>query len=658
MNKLLEYEHLIYDRARGMKKINRNKSKIALVINAIFSSRVILEKRTKKEQLLLMLKEIKLMWNETRYYYYIDEDLILSHNDKLLGNMPIDYSKCSYWSIADLRKYHQSLDNDKYDDLLDAIEIYIKKIADYIFTFQTSKSNYLANRILKILTHRASDLEDSFQRILIWNSLFHQSGHTLMGLGRLDKILNEIINDSVNNEDTEVIKDFLIILHNHYEYKSQELLGDTGQLIILGGLEENGEYFCNWLTYEFIKVVINLNLPDPKLMLRVCEKTPIDLLELAVRCMITGNGSPIISNDDVVIPKMIEFGYANEDAYNYCVSACWEPLVPGKTLDQNNLININFVEPLKKTMDMAKTFHSYEQFLDFYLEQLKVYSMDIVSQIESIKWSEDPLLSMFFTECVKSKVDIAFGGAKYNNYGLLTIGLASTVNSLINIKKYVFINKELTISQLNEAIKNNYINDNEIRKRLMNIRPYFGTDNEEVIELTNRIFNTVKTVISVKINYLGGRYKVGLSSPSYLTGGKEIGATCDGRKAGDAFATHISASQTTAFTEIMSFASKIDYGNGGFNGNVVDIISTPDFMNKNFDKFIIFLQIAIKQGFFQMQMNIVSSNTLIDAKNNPDKFPDLIVRVWGFSAFFSDLPEEYKDILIKRALENESIYDR
>lgn len=658
MNKLLEYKRLIYDRARGMKKINRNKSKITLVINAVLSSRVILEKRSKKEQLLLMLKEIKLIWNETRYYYYIDENLILSHSDKLLGNMPIDYYQCSYWSITDMRNYYQSLDNNKYDDLLDAIEIYIKRIADYIFSFQTSRSSCLANRILKMLTHRASDLEDSFQRILIWNSLFHQSGHTLMGLGRLDKILNEIINDSPNDEDKEAIKDFLIILHNHYEYKSQELLGDTGQLIILGGLEENGQYFCNWLTYEFIEIVLNLNLPDPKLMLRVCKKTPVRLLELAVRCMITGNGSPIISNDDVVIPQMIEFGYADDDVYNYCVSACWEPLIPGKTLDQNNLININFVKPLKITIDSEISYCSFEQFLDCYLGQLDIYTSNIISQIESIKWSEDPLLSMFFTECVKSKVDIAFGGAKYNNYGLLTIGLASAVNSLLNIKKYVFINKELTISRLNEIIDNNYVNDNEIRKRLMNVRPYFGTDNKEVIELANRIFNTVKIAISEKINCLGGKYKVGLSSPSYLTGGKEIGATCDGRKAGDAFATHISASQTTAFTEIMSFASKIDYGNGGFNGNVVDIISTPDFMNTNFEKFIMFLQIAIKQGFFQLQMNIVSSKTLIEAKNNPDKFPDLIVRVWGFSAFFSDLPEEYKDILIKRAMENESIYDR
>ena len=54
-----------------------------------------------------------------------------------------------------------------------------------------------------------------------------------------------------------------------------------------------------------------------------------------------------------------------------------------------------------------------------------------------------------------------------------------------------------------------------------------------------------------------------------------------------------------------------------------------------------------------MQMNVVSSDTLIKAKANPNEFPNLIVRVWGFSAYFNDLPEEYKDVLIERALKAE-----
>ena len=55
-----------------------------------------------------------------------------------------------------------------------------------------------------------------------------------------------------------------------------------------------------------------------------------------------------------------------------------------------------------------------------------------------------------------------------------------------------------------------------------------------------------------------------------------------------------------------------------------------------------------------MQINVVSAATLIDAREHPENYPNLIVRVWGFSAYFIDLPDEYKDNLIKRALQSES----
>ena len=104
----------------------------------------------------------------------------------------------------------------------------------------------------------------------------------------------------------------------------------------------------------------------------------------------------------------------------------------------------------------------------------------------------------------------------------------------------------------------------------------------------------------------------------------------------------------------MRFASKLDYSGSRFNGNVVDLMVTPNFIEKNFDKFLDYLILSLDMGVFQIQLNVVDSKTLIDAKENPDKYPNLIVRVWGFSAYFKDLPESYQDVLIKRAIENES----
>ena len=81
---------------------------------------------------------------------------------------------------------------------------------------------------------------------------------------------------------------------------------------------------------------------------------------------------------------------------------------------------------------------------------------------------------------------------------------------------------------------------------------------------------------------------------------------------------------------------------------------SPDFIEKNFNKFVDFLKMSLNMGVFQMQLNVVSSKILIDAQKHPDRYPNLIVRVWGFSSYFNDLPREYQNMLIKRAYENET----
>ena len=149
------------------------------------------------------------------------------------------------------------------------------------------------------------------------------------------------------------------------------------------------------------------------------------------------------------------------------------------------------------------------------------------------------------------------------------------------------------------------------------------------------------------------KYKFGLSAPSYIDASKEFLASFDGRKCGEPFGVHISSDNVDAYTELVGFASKLDYNDNRFNGNVVDFFVSPSFIEDNFEKFLEFLILSIKVGFFEMQINVVSSKTLIEARKEPDKFPNLIVRVWGFSSYFNDLPDEYKDYLIERALKRE-----
>ena len=209
------------------------------------------------------------------------------------------------------------------------------------------------------------------------------------------------------------------------------------------------------------------------------------------------------------------------------------------------------------------------------------------------------------------------------------------------------------MKELNNNRLRNFQDEN-IFNTLKTLPKKYAHDNEESIDLVNKILHICNNCVKDYVNPIGGKVKFGLSSPFYIRDANGAAADFSGRKNSDPYATHIS-SVTATYTEVVNFAGRIDYSGHAFNGNVVDFFVSPSFIETNFDKFFLFMKTAIKIGYFQMQMNIMDSATLIDAKNNPQKYPGLIVRVWGFSAYFNDLPEKYKDVLIERALQSEKV---
>ena len=617
----------------------------------LINLRVIKSNTNKVKQLEELFYKVNIDINlKNGFIYSIDENKILVTFKNIISNLTIDYSKVLEFKT-------------KENDSLEMVKVIEKLIDRYIYEIKNSKIEN-KDKYIKYFTNMKDKDVDSFeealQKVLFYNSLLWQSKHSLNGLGRLDKILykyyeNDIKNNVITKDDArQLISNFMKVLHEYYNFKSSCLLGDTGQIIILGGLNEKDEYECNDLTYMFIEELEKLNLPDPKILLRVSSKMPKDLLKTAVKCISTGIGGPLLSNDDIIVEKLYKFGYDKKDAYNYVVAACWEPTAVGISLAQNNLMGINYLEPFQNLLDneQLSDIKSLDELLNKYDKYLNEYMKSIQQKLDEIEFEEEPLMSLFIDDCVKNNKDLSQGGARNNDYGLTGVALSNLVNSILNIKKYVFENKEYTLEELNQNRLNNF-SDNEILKKLRSSEDKFGNDKEEIIDLTNKIASLIQKNIEGYRNKFGGKMKVGYSSPSYISGAVDFKASLDGRKDNEPFNVHISSKSTSSYTELIQFASKLDYSGNKFNGNVVDFMVSKDFIENNFDKFVDLIMLGIKNGFFQMQVNVLSSKILIEAKENPEKYPNLIVRVWGFSAYFKDLPEAYKNLLIERALESE-----
>ena len=595
---------------------------------------------------------------KSRFIYFLDTRKTIAVPGNILSNFTLDYNRVIHGAFKDLVAI--AVGEDEYGSEAAAVVEGIQNLVNRILLaingseLERDIKKKRFNDFTNILERPAEHFEEALQRILFFNQIMWQTRHRLNGLGRLDRILADYYYKDIKigliteTQAANLVRDFLHQLSKYSNYKSDALEGDIGQIIILGGLNSDGTYFFNELTRIFLIEQAKLGKPDPKTFIRVSQKMPNDLLKVAVECLRAKTGSPLFSNDDIVIPALKSFGMPDEDAYSYCVSACWEPYIVGKSLDQNNIAVFDFFIALDEVLNTKEP----ATFTDFVAEYIRVNNKkfkEFLANLDQMKWAKDPLVSLFMDGCSQKRKDVSEGGTQYNNYGITTVALSNVIDSLMNIKVIVYEDQELTLKALNEYRNSDYAHNEMLFNRLLHGNHYYGHQDEKILEIIDNITSNMAKVAQNYRNKLGGTVKFGLSSPGYNILSKKTAADVAGRKCGMPYSTHISAIDAP-YTEVVNFASQLKYNAQRFNGNVVDFFISPDFIDNNIDKFFLFMKGAIQCGFFQMQMNVMDSKTLIEAKKHPENYAGLIVRVWGFSAYFNDLPESYKTLLIERAI--------
>ncbi len=593
--------------------------------------------------------------DKSRFVYFLDTSKTIAVSGNILSNFTLAYDKIVHGSFSSLAEKASGEDDYGKEAQLvaDGVENLASRIVDELRKSSHSNKEKLIHYFSRMLTTPAEHFDEGLQRILFFNQIMWQTRHRLNGLGRLDQMLGDLYEKDkmagilTESEAHKIVYDFLANLSFYQNYKSDALEGDIGQIVILGGLDSDGSYFSNELTTIFLEEQARLGKPDPKTFLRVSKDMPEKLLRTAVECLSAKTGSPLFSNDDVVIPALLDFGVDGDDAYSYCVSACWEPLIVGKSLAQNNIAVFDYFPAFDEVMTSGA--NSFDELVEKYITVNQQKFQEFLKGIDAMKWAKDPLVSMFTDGASKKRVDISDGSCKYRSYGITTVALSNVVDSLLNVQDLVYKQKKYTLAELNDKREANYENDEVLYRELTNAVKHYGHDEDEVAVLVNRIGESLSKIAKDYRNPMGGTVKFGLSSPGYNILSKKTSADVSGRKAGMPYNTHISCLDA-GYTEVVDFAGKLDYNNQRFNGNVVDFFASPSFIEQNIDKFTAFMVGAIKTGFFQMQMNVLDSKTLVDAKVHPENYKGLIVRVWGFSAYFNELPESYKDLLIERAI--------
>ena len=605
-------------------------------------------------------KQYGLMKIDASTYYIYPYDSwvarVVYHKKTMITSVTPDYAAIVSSNLSELERVLHNMSDTGFAEkeltMISSIRWLQKRIIAGLTDRKDERGPLLTKYIHHLLDNVPETLDEAIQKLLFYNALFWQAGHWQCGLGRLDLVLykyyaHDLANGIITRETgKELIRQMCLILGKDMKAKSRALIGDTGQYILLGGVDKNGNTVQNDLTEIFFEVFTELKVPDPKLILRVNRNTSDVIWRKAIGCILTGCGSPLIINEGLVMKGMVEFGYKKEDVWNFGTSACWEPLIIGKSFDQNNpLLNIPVIDSLNKFIAEEK---APDNFVDFLNEYKKRLGKQVLKNIRDVDFDCSPLYSLFFDDCIKRQKDYSEGGATYAYHGVQIVSLPNLINALLNIKTYVFDRKLFTLHDCRLALKADFKGYEDLREALLANPLKFGSTDKTVLELTKELMAFISDTVAEK-TMNGNKAKVGFSSSHYIIISKGVGASLDGRHSGAPFAVHISpVSSQVDLQEVLDFAGSLDYSGNRMNGNVVDFILPKAYADMP-DKLTVILKNAMTNGVYELQLNVLDAATLKDAKAHPEKYPYLVVRVWGFSAYFNDLPEEYKDNLIKRA---------
>lgn len=516
-----------------------------------------------------------------------------------------------------------------------------------------------AESLARLISDKPHTFRDALQMQRIIHFTMWCSGNYHNTLGRFDQYmmpyLQADLDAGVLTEESalELLEEYFLSFNIDSDLYPGMQQGDNGQSMVLGGITPDGRDGFNLLSRLCLQASLELKLIDPKINLRVSKDTPLAVYELGTELTRQGLGFPQYSNDDVVIKGLTDLGYAREDARNYAVAACWEFIIPGKGMEIPNIDALCFAAEMRKAVvSSLKDAPDYESLFDSVENNIRARVDEMCENTKHLYIFPAPFLSLMMDGCLEKGQDISSGGV-YNNYGFHGTGLATAADSLAAIRKYVFESGEVTKAELLDAMEHDFESHGRLLHLLRYEAPKMGNNEALPDAIACDLLNAFSKAVRGKRNERGGCFRAGTGSAMYyLWYSREMGATPDGRRAGEGFSCNYSPSlfiHSKGPVSVVRSFTKPDLSrviNGG--PLTIELHDTLFRGEESIAKVAALVKSYIDLGGHQMQINAVNRDSMLDAQKHPGNYHNLIVRVWGWSGYFVELDKEYQDHIIKR----------
>ena len=450
------------------------------------------------------------------------------------------------------------------------------------------------------------------------------------------------------------------------------------EAVTVGGQTPDGLDATNDLTYIFLKSKQEFPLNYPDLAARVHTRAPERYLYEVAETIKEGTGFPKLINDEEVVPLLLSKGSGFEEAYDYAVSGCAECRMPNRDTYTSGNPYVNFAAAVELTLYNGKmlkfgedligletgdpsSFKTWDEFWKAYLaQQTNFLKHAFIQQHIIINMRPNhfatPLGSLMHDLCMETCKDLHTpkieGGIDLGYFELM--GYGTVVDSLVAIKKLVYEEKKLTMSELVEAVKSNFEGYEAIREMLMNAPKYGNNDtfsdtiakdvDREALKFTKQYSRELGVHLDLRL----------VPFTSHVPFGKVVSATPNGRKAWSPLSDGSSASHGADVNGptavLMSNFSSKNYNFRNRAARLLNIKLSPSCVaeEEGTEKLVSFIRTWCDLKLWHLQFNIVNKETLLAAKKDPSKYRSLIVRVAGYSAYFVELSADLQDDIIAR----------
>lgn len=480
--------------------------------------------------------------------------------------------------------------------------------------------------------------------------------------GHLDRTLYPFYTGDAPAGETLELIESLYLLINEY------IPDGLAMSAMVGGRNAEGNDVTNELSYLCVEALRRTRLIYPSVGICWHEGTPQDLVELGVEIIGAGNPNPVFFGDETIQSGLKALGTPPDEACHYTSSTCVE-ITPARGSNvwvaspyfSTCKILLEEIRAQAETTDPAMDFEGFKRayFARFAERMARAVAHENESRKIRKEHGRKPLQSAFTRDCIARGRDIDDGGALYNWVECSFVGLANLTDSLYVIRQEVFEKGDLTFGELSEILENNFEGREDVRRRFSDSYPKYGQDCPEVDAQFGEIVETLREECT--------RHRIEPDGSPFVPGafcwimherlGRECGATPDGRRAGFPFADGCGPAQgrekngpTSAILSTTSWDHSPMIGGLAFNMKFTPkLFESKKGLTALRDLVLTFLE----RGGFETQVNVVDTDTLRKARENPEGYEDLMVRVAGYSDYFTRLsPEMQAEIILRTEFEH------